>query len=99
MTEQEIERLIDAQGLRNRQALDHVRSIAAAHNADLPGWCARRLRRENVARFAVAACLFVTICTVYSSALAKPSYAHVQTTTTLSDKYVCDIVRHTMESA
>lgn len=51
MTEKEILQLI------TRPETDHDRVIrlAAEHNADLPGWCARRKRRWQIVTVAMAA--------------------------------------------
>lgn len=50
MTEKEILQLIT----RPKTDNDRVLRLAAEHNADLPGWCARRKRRGYIATVAVA---------------------------------------------
>lgn len=57
-TEQEIEEIINAEAARNRQALDHIRALISAHDADFEKWCARRRRHDAFLRTALAACLF-----------------------------------------
>ena len=50
MTDKEILQLIN----RPESDRDRILRLAAEHNSDLPGWCARRSRRYRTAVVAVA---------------------------------------------
>ena len=48
MTEHKMKQLLDS------EVLNHIRALAAEHNADLPQWCARRRRTRHTALASMA---------------------------------------------
>ena len=66
MTEKEILQLIT----RPETDSDRVLSLAAEHNADLPGWCAHRRRRHRLVTDAVIAASIAAFVVV--TTLPKP---------------------------
>ena len=81
------------------EALDHIRTLAAEHNSDLPQWCARRRRYEAVRRTVVAACIFVGCCMSYSSVTAAPLYGQITTTGNADNQHICETIRLALDNA
>lgn len=81
------------------EALDHIRDLAAEHNADLPQWCARQRRREAFARSAMAACIFVGCCLFYSSSMANPLYDQITTSSEADSQHICETIRLALDNA
>lgn len=98
MTEQELNKWIDAAAESNRQALTHVRHLAAEHNVDLHRWCVRRLRREAIRRTVLAACIFTGCCMTWSSSVARSQYDQITTSSDIDSRHICDTIRLAIEN-
>lgn len=70
ITEQQIEQLIETEASRHHD-LARVRALAAAHNADLHAWCARRRRRATLRRPLVAVLVLASVFLASGSASAS----------------------------
>ena len=87
MTEQKMKQLLDS------EALDHIRILAAEHNADLPQWCARQRRRDALTRTAIAVCFFAFFALGADAAYARPPlYTEIYTCGDIDNDHVCETI-------
>ena len=87
MTKQEMKQLLDS------EALNHIRTLATEHNADLPQWCARRRRYEAFRRMAVAACFFALFAIGADTAYARPPlYTEIYTCGDIDNDHACETI-------
>ena len=78
MTEEEIERLLDSLGNRNRLARAHIQNSFDANNTGLQRWCERKKKFSNAGRLAVAAILATLIGAGAAHAITGPAYYHIE---------------------
>ena len=87
MTEQKMKQLLDS------EVLDHIRILAAEHNADLPQWCARQRRRDALTRTAIAVCFFAFFALGADAAYARPPlYTEIYTCGDIDNDHVCETI-------
>ena len=87
MTEQKMKQLLDS------EVLDHIRILAAEHNADLPQWCARQRRRDALTRTAIAVCFFAFFALGADAAYARPPlYTEIYTCGDIDSDHVCETI-------
>ena len=87
MTEQKMKQLLDS------EVLDHIRIVAAEHNADLPQWCARQRRRDALTRTAIAVCFFAFFALGADAAYARPPlYTEIYTCGDIDNDHVCETI-------
>ena len=89
MTEQKMKQLLDS------EVLDHIRILAAEHNADLPQWCARQRRRDALTRTAIAVCFFAFFALGADAAYARPPrYTEIYTCGDIDNDHVCETIEY-----
>ena len=93
MTEQEIERLIEPTAERRRCDMEHVRARADHDNGDLTQWCARRRRRDQASRLAVAAAMVVLVAAGSNAVDARPlPYGHITLDGDITRNHTCETI-------
>lgn len=89
MTEQRMKQMLDS------EALDHIRILAAEHNADLPQWCARQRRRDALTRTAIAVCFFALFAIGADTAYARPPlYTEIYTCGDIDSDHACETINY-----
>ena len=89
MTEHRMKQMLDS------EALDHIRILAAEHNADLPQWCARQRRRDALTRTTIAVCFFVLFAIGADTAYARPPlYTEIYTCGDIDGDHACETINY-----